>query len=230
MSDQICLHCDQPLALIQRLSGDTEFCSKEHRRLYYQERERLALARLLESAPKRPVSKVPPPPPKPVVVDEPFEMEEPTIMSLEAIAAQVNRKPEPAPKAAKKAEPKRPQPEKKADPSRKASPDPAGFARSNGVEPRSKTALPKTDGPVEAIEWKPAAAPASRPKPDGPSGVGFLSPGSFLSIRTRFAALNRSEAEPAARLDAVAFPLRAAELQVLRERLQRVDRVGFGPA
>jgi hypothetical protein len=230
VSDQICLHCEQPLALIQRLSGDTEFCSKEHRRLYYQERERLALARLLESAPKRPATKVPPPPPKPVLVEEPFEMEEPTIMSLEAFAAQVNRKPEPAPNAAKKGEVKRPEPEKKADPLRKASPDPAGFARANGVEPRSKAALPKTDGPVEAIEWKPAVPPASRPKADVPGGVVFLSPGSFLPLRTRFAALTRSESEPSVRLDAAAFPLRGAELQALRERLRRADRVGFGPA
>jgi hypothetical protein len=229
VSDQICLHCEQPLALIQRLSGDTEFCSREHRRLYYQERERLALARLLESAPKRPASKVPPPPPKPVVVEEPFEMEEPTIMSLEAIAAQVNRKPEPPPKPAKKGETKRPEPERKADP-RKASPDPAGFARANGVEPRSKAALPKTDGAVDALEWKPAVTPASRPKADAPAGVVFLSPGFFLPLRTRFAPLTRSESEPAARLDAAAFPLRAAELQALRERLRRADRVGFGPA
>ncbi len=187
----------------------------------------MALARLMEAAPKRQVGNVPPPPPKPVLVEEPFEMEEPTIMSLEAIAAQVNRKP--APKASRKAEPaKRPEP-KKAEPPRKASPDPAGFANTNGLEPRSKNAVPRTDGPVEAIEWKPAAATA-RVKADPAAAVGFLSPGSFLPLRTRFAALAQREAEPAARLDAVAFPLRGAELQVLRERLRRADRVGFGPA
>lgn len=48
----LCLYCDRPLALLKRLTGDTEFCSKEHRRIYQQEHNQLALARLLESKPK----------------------------------------------------------------------------------------------------------------------------------------------------------------------------------
>jgi hypothetical protein len=47
-----CLYCDRPLALLKRLTGDGEFCSKEHRRIYQQEHNHLALARLLESQPK----------------------------------------------------------------------------------------------------------------------------------------------------------------------------------
>src|SRR5579862_5010313 len=47
-----CLYCDKPLALLKRLTGDGEFCSKEHRRIYQQEHNQLALARLLESQPK----------------------------------------------------------------------------------------------------------------------------------------------------------------------------------
>jgi hypothetical protein len=47
-----CLYCDRPLALLKRLTGDGEFCSKEHRRIYQQEHNQLALARLLESQPK----------------------------------------------------------------------------------------------------------------------------------------------------------------------------------
>jgi hypothetical protein len=44
-----CLYCDRPLALLKRLTGDGEFCSKEHRKLYQHEHNQLAIARLLES-------------------------------------------------------------------------------------------------------------------------------------------------------------------------------------
>src|SRR5690348_9795095 len=44
-----CLYCDRPLALLKRLTGDSEFCSKEHRKIYQTEHNQLALARLLES-------------------------------------------------------------------------------------------------------------------------------------------------------------------------------------
>src|SRR5437868_19329 len=46
-----CLYCDRPLALLKRLTGDSEFCSKEHRKIYQKEHNQLALARLLESQP-----------------------------------------------------------------------------------------------------------------------------------------------------------------------------------
>jgi hypothetical protein len=46
-----CLYCDRPLALLKRLTGDGEFCSKEHRKIYQKEHNELALARLLESQP-----------------------------------------------------------------------------------------------------------------------------------------------------------------------------------
>ena len=57
----LCLYCDRPLALLKRLTGDGEFCSKEHRKIYQQEHNQLGLARLLEAQPtpttkgKRPV-------------------------------------------------------------------------------------------------------------------------------------------------------------------------------
>src|SRR5438477_8744224 len=46
-----CLYCDRPLALLKRLTGDGEFCSKEHRKIYHKEHNQLALARLLEAQP-----------------------------------------------------------------------------------------------------------------------------------------------------------------------------------
>jgi hypothetical protein len=52
VSQMHCLYCDRPLALLKRLTGDGEFCSKEHRKIYQQEHNHLALARLLESQPK----------------------------------------------------------------------------------------------------------------------------------------------------------------------------------
>jgi hypothetical protein len=47
----LCLYCDRPLALLKRLTGDGEFCSKEHRRIYQKEHNQLALARLLDAQP-----------------------------------------------------------------------------------------------------------------------------------------------------------------------------------
>jgi len=46
-----CLYCDRPLALLKRLTGDGEFCSKEHRKIYQAEHNQLGLARLLEYQP-----------------------------------------------------------------------------------------------------------------------------------------------------------------------------------
>jgi hypothetical protein len=48
-----CLYCDRPLALIKRLTGDGEFCSKECRKNYQREHNQLALARLLETQPPK---------------------------------------------------------------------------------------------------------------------------------------------------------------------------------
>ena len=50
-SQMHCLYCDQPLALLKRLTGDGEFCSKEHRKLYQRKNNKLALERLLASQP-----------------------------------------------------------------------------------------------------------------------------------------------------------------------------------
>ena len=47
----LCLYCDRPLALLKRLTGEGEFCSKEHRKIYQQEHNQLGLARLLEAQP-----------------------------------------------------------------------------------------------------------------------------------------------------------------------------------
>ena len=70
MSQIRCLYCDRPLALLKRLTGDGEFCSKEHRKNYQREHNELALARLLESQtvdsrailrPAKPAESAPPP-------------------------------------------------------------------------------------------------------------------------------------------------------------------------
>jgi hypothetical protein len=51
VSEQQCLYCEKPLSFLTRLTGDREFCSKEHRRLYQEQHSGLALARLLENKP-----------------------------------------------------------------------------------------------------------------------------------------------------------------------------------
>lgn len=55
-----CLYCDRPLALIKRLTGDGEFCSKECRKNYQREHNQLALARLLETQPPKTAGKAAP--------------------------------------------------------------------------------------------------------------------------------------------------------------------------
>jgi hypothetical protein len=67
VSQNRCLHCDRPLAFLKRLTGDGEFCSKEHRKIYQREHNELALARLLEAQPsssrrteRQPQEKAPP--------------------------------------------------------------------------------------------------------------------------------------------------------------------------
>jgi hypothetical protein len=93
-----CLYCDRPLALLKRLTGDGEFCSKEHRKIYQREHSQLALARLLEAsgggAKARPGKTAPPkrePEPPSVVEPAPAEpRQEPAgffSYSLEAVAA-----------------------------------------------------------------------------------------------------------------------------------------------
>ena len=71
----LCLYCDRPLALLKRLTGDGEFCSKEHRTIYQKEHNRLALARLLDAQPanrgKRPdLRRNDPPAPAPPPVEK----------------------------------------------------------------------------------------------------------------------------------------------------------------
>ncbi len=216
MSDSVCLYCEQPLALIHRLSGEAEFCSKEHRRLYRKEDERRALERLLQAAPRRPAKppvRTSPPPREPAEI-----LEEPTVISLGAILAQVNRKSEPATK---------PEPAKK----KAADPAPAGFARANGFEPRSSGAVLRKVAEVETLEWKPVTTQQVKPrrKPDTAATGAFLSPGSFLPRRIRLAALAQSEFVAGRNVDTLPFPIRGAELEGLRERLRRADRVGFCP-
>src|SRR6266576_531448 len=81
-----CLHCDRPLALLKRLTGDGEFCSKEHRKIYQREHNELALARLLESQPPdargapratKPQESAPPPVKSEPVKSAPISIKEP---------------------------------------------------------------------------------------------------------------------------------------------------------
>src|SRR6266516_7042481 len=83
-----CLYCDRPLALLKRLTGDGEFCSKEHRKIYQREHNQLALERLLETQPGA-NRKASPSPPKrniPVYVEpepEPETFPEPEVFASE---------------------------------------------------------------------------------------------------------------------------------------------------
>ena len=85
-----CLYCDRPLALLKRLTGDGEFCSKEHRKIYQREHNQLALERLLETQPAS-NRKTPPNPPKrsvPAFVEPEPEPIAPDSPAFESFAAE----------------------------------------------------------------------------------------------------------------------------------------------
>src|SRR5436190_577023 len=80
-----CLNCDRSLALLKRLTGDGEFCSKECRKVYQREHNQLGLERLLENQPasnrktsqRRPPIEIPEETPIPVVEEPPERLPEP---------------------------------------------------------------------------------------------------------------------------------------------------------
>src|SRR5579864_8379374 len=96
-----CLYCDRPLALLKRLTGDGEFCSKEHRKIYQQEHNQLALARLLESQPKgkeKPRADKAPevkPEPEPVESKPPSEAPQPKLAGFVPESLEVGPVPSP---------------------------------------------------------------------------------------------------------------------------------------
>ena len=53
------------MPFFRKLTGQAEFCSAEHRRLFQEEFDRQALARLRAARPKAAPRPVPPPPPEP---------------------------------------------------------------------------------------------------------------------------------------------------------------------
>ena len=48
MKEFHCRYCEKPISMLTRLTGDKEFCSKEHRQIYLREHSQAALARLIE--------------------------------------------------------------------------------------------------------------------------------------------------------------------------------------
>lgn len=66
----VCRYCGKPLPFFQRFAAEEAFCSKEHRQLYQEEFNRLALSRLLQQASGR-ASAAPVTAPDPVRVPGP---------------------------------------------------------------------------------------------------------------------------------------------------------------
>jgi hypothetical protein len=145
-----CLYCDRPLALLKRLTGDGEFCSKEHRRIYQQEHNQLALARLLESQPK-PEAK-----PRP---DRAQKLKpEPSIVEL-------LKPPQPEPELELEAKPQSPQPDLAGFMSETLEVGPAPAATRFSSHPSFKKGSPVWSGI--------AGASGFRRKP-GPRTAGFI--------------------------------------------------------
>jgi len=196
-----CLYCERPLALFSRLTGDGEFCSKEHRRIYQKEHSELALARLLQAQPAA----------RPPGRDLGGQTEKRTPGRTEAAAAAA---------AAKTPKPVDPAPAGfvlheivmlQAHPLRVAAGPPAVESRQAPLQPRWK-AFPQRLAPSAA-----GLVPLS------------LSAGAFLRRKLQPTGIHSYPGPDRDGFHATAFPTIPPRMQSLADRLLRAERVGFCP-
>ena len=79
------------MPFFRKLTGQPEFCSAEHRRLFQEEFDRQALARLRAARPKAAVkpAAVPPPPPEPIPSFAPVTLQFGRTLAVEYLRAQL---------------------------------------------------------------------------------------------------------------------------------------------
>lgn len=205
MKEQRCLYCERPLALLSRLTGDGEFCSKEHRRIYQKEHSQLALARLLQAQPAAA--------PAPAIrrsaasTGPPSRWNEAAAAELVETAASViverlEQKP------------------------RNKDPEAVGFRSLRKVD--ALAAFPAARIPDALWSDLPSIFAAGRQSL--PRFASFVAPGSFLRRQPQATApsaypggLKRGGVPQAA------FSTSPAQMRFLEERLQRTERIGFCP-
>jgi hypothetical protein len=190
------------------LTGDGEFCSKEHRKLYQKEHSQLALERLLNAqphAPPRPPGKAAPPDPRDSVQAE--------VVTLgKGSAKQAPKKPDPLPAAFL-----------------------AEVVQAAPVSGPVRLARPPL-GETEAQwpRWKELPRPAT-PRitaPARPPASAFLQPGCFLRRKSQPAApVFGPEANPGrgSALEPAPFVPAVLEMNYLEKCMLRTERLGFSP-
>lgn len=209
MKEQRCLYCERPLALFSRLTGDGEFCSKEHRRIYQKEHSQLALARLLQAQPSAPnapsnrrlgdKSEPSSPGRDASTADAEISLAQPSAIIVE----QFEQKP------------------------RSKDPENAGFRQLPEFQARVSIAQPR--GEPEA-RWNDLPLLKARRLQCFPCFVNFVAPGAFLRRQPQPAA---PSAYPGALkrggVASAAFNSVPTQMRFFDERLRRTERIGFCP-
>lgn len=236
MAELHCLYCERPLDLFARLTGDKEFCCKEHRRIYQQEHSQLALARLLQaqSTPSRPeddgqrgLSRQPSPPVQPDTSQQTKPAEtsfilrsakKPEMPAKPSIARSVvDRAAERLAEIARESKDKSPR-----DKAKEQAPPPlAGFVPAKAAQPAGAAELRQSD------DTQMGKLDARMPLPA--EGVSFLTPGAFLAHQSVL--LSTRSYPVLERVSAKVIPFSAVTSQMgfLEEGLRATSRIGFAP-
>ena len=213
-----CLYCDRPLAFLHRLTGDGEFCSRDHRRLYYQQHSQMALARLLRAQPGQ----------KSDGQDEIVGGKASSKRGLTQLNINDRRVPEPVNEEPAPILVRSEAPEIESIPESPASPAtpnldliPAGPI---GGQVEMIPRVSRHAGPPAAR----CVHPISYPGP-GSSASLFLGPGAFLTRRIQAVAPESNSVVNRRRFRPVPFALPAPGIGYLEDCLNQTERIGLAP-
>lgn len=235
-----CLYCERPLALLHRLTGDKEFCSKDHRRLYMKEHGELALSRLLQSRPQAEAKKS-------IAPGSIFGLNSPAPPVAEK-AAPVTGGVQPAAvaptpsKVAPKANPltravrilttpppaDRREAKETVDSGRKVEPAAADFSPNLAPPARAVVAAIRHDfGPKGEPRWPDLPVSKSGEPVAAPAAPLFVPSGAFLRRKLQPSApasywMSREGAD-----EGVALPAGVPSAVLIEDRLRRTDRIGL---
>lgn len=239
MPELHCLYCERPLALLHRLTGDKEFCSKDHRRLYMKEHGELALSRLLQSRPQAESKKSIAPgsifglnSPAPPVVEKAAPVpSRPQAAAAVPTPAKVVAKTSPLTRAVRilTTPPPAEGREEKAggDSARNVEPVPADFSVNVTRPARATDAIRHDFGPKGEPRWPDLPVSKLGEPVAVPAAPLFVASGAFLRRKLQPSTpasywVSREGAD-----DGVALPAGVPSAVVIEDRLRRTDRIGL---
>ena len=222
MAELRCRFCEKPLALMTRLAGDREFCSKEHRRNYQQRDNQLALERLLQ-AQTGPAQKASSGKGWPVSV---LESKPPERLAPEPLVRENGSKREPSLKPSKNGAPhKGAKGAAISRPDAEPAPSPARFILQDPAIPVFE-ALGQHEVEEIAPRWKVfSRLPVLQP----PVTVPFVGPSSFLWHRTTQVAADANPDPGRFQFSLSFLPRIVSRTGYLEGQLRRTERIGFCP-